>query len=410
MSENLTPTSTVPTAEQEAAAAAEISTEQETELMAEAKRELGLVVKALRTGNRESAVAQYLAGLHGLRFVNLCRKAGKARSFATGELERDLSWWLGKSVDANLILRTYASITALHGDLEPPTGKDKDSRKAWAERVDSLPPIGHFHKAYSQLVERVEADGVEAWVLLVGYEDKCRELYANVQAKGLKLEDTRESGAVTEKGILTLTREFMTEFLRYKSGVRAAEAAVKRQEAESLEGAAKVVEDKTTQQQAVVKELLGKAAAEQDPEAKAKAEAEAKAADKVLQDYRKDMRALVDAAAAKAKEARAAQTEADTTERKAEKQDARLTRKADDEAARELPWQARGEQAAEKATVKDLADALFGIVAKHEEPEDVLYALLQAHKAAGDSSKQFQAALAAFGVTWTRKQEAVAAA
>jgi hypothetical protein len=60
--------------------------------------------------------------------------------------------------------------------------------------------------------------------------------------------------------------------------------------------------------------------------------------------------------------------------------------------------------------VKDLADALFGIVAKHEEPEDVLYALLQAHKAAGDSSKQFQAALAAFGVTWTRKQEAVAAA
>src|SRR5262245_41829603 len=173
--------------------AAQLSAEQQAAVLEEAKKELGLVVKALKGGNRESAVAQYLAGLHGLRFVNLCRKAGKARSFATGELERDLSWWLGKSVDANLILRTYASITALHGDLEPPAGKDKDSRKSWAERVDSLPPIGHFHKAYSQLVERVEADGVESWVLLVGCEDKCRDLYANVQAKGLKLEDTRES-------------------------------------------------------------------------------------------------------------------------------------------------------------------------------------------------------------------------
>ena len=76
--------------------------------------------KALRSGNRESAVSQYLAGFHGLRFTNLCRKAGKSRAFATGELERDLSWWLGKNVDANLILRTYAAINLLHGDIMPP--------------------------------------------------------------------------------------------------------------------------------------------------------------------------------------------------------------------------------------------------------------------------------------------------
>jgi hypothetical protein len=50
--------------------------------------------KALRNGNRENAVSQYLAGLHGLRFLNLCRRAGKGRSFATSELERDLSWWM----------------------------------------------------------------------------------------------------------------------------------------------------------------------------------------------------------------------------------------------------------------------------------------------------------------------------
>ena len=130
--------------------AAQLTAEQQGEFLAEAKKELGLVVKALRSGNRENAVSQYLAGLHGLRFINLCRKGGKARSFATGELERDLSWWLGKSVDANLILRTYGAINLLHGEIMPPNSKAKaEERNAWSELVDKLPPVGHFHKAWS---------------------------------------------------------------------------------------------------------------------------------------------------------------------------------------------------------------------------------------------------------------------
>jgi hypothetical protein len=36
---------------------------------------------------------------------------------------------------------------------------------------------------------------------------------------------------------------------------------------------------------------------------------------------------------------------------------------------RDLPWQALGENAAEKATAKDLAEALYGIVSKHAEAE-----------------------------------------
>jgi hypothetical protein len=76
---------------------AQLSAEQQAGFLAEAKKELSLVVKALRGGNRENAVSQYLAGMHGLKFINLCRKGGKSRSFATGELERDLSWWLGRS-------------------------------------------------------------------------------------------------------------------------------------------------------------------------------------------------------------------------------------------------------------------------------------------------------------------------
>src|SRR5215813_5655516 len=156
---DVTTNSGVVNVQEQAAQAAQLSAEQQAEFMAEAKKELGLVVKALRNGNRENAVSQYLAGMHGLRFINLCRKGGKARSFATGELERDLSWWLGRAVDANLILRTYAAINLLHGDITPPRSGSAD-RNTWAERVDALPPVGHFHKAWSQMVERVD-DGIE---------------------------------------------------------------------------------------------------------------------------------------------------------------------------------------------------------------------------------------------------------
>jgi hypothetical protein len=45
----------------------------------------------------------------------------------------------------------------------------------------------------------------------------------------------------------------------------------------------------------------------------------------------------------------------------------------------DLPWQTLGELAAEKVSPEDLAEALYGIVAKHAEPEDVLYAMLQLH-------------------------------
>jgi hypothetical protein len=188
MSEAITNASEVNT---QLEAAAQLSAEQQAEVMAEAKKELGLVVKALRSGNRENAVSQYLAGMHGLRFINLCRKGGKARSFATGELERDLSWWLGKSVDANLILRTYATINLLHGEIAPPV---KGGRSEWADLVDRLPPVGHFHKAWSQLVERVDDGTEERWVLLPRFEERCKTLYTDAQSKGLKLEDGRTEG------------------------------------------------------------------------------------------------------------------------------------------------------------------------------------------------------------------------
>src|SRR5947209_3480873 len=173
---------------EQVAQGAQLSAEQQAGFLAEAKKELGLVVKALRGGNRENVVSQYLAGLHGLRFINLCRKGGKARSFATGELERDLSWWLGKSVDANLILRTYAAINLLHGEIAPPPSSVKaKERNEWADLVDRLPPVGHFHKAWAQLVERIDDGNEERWVLLPGFEEKCTALYQDVQAKGLKL-------------------------------------------------------------------------------------------------------------------------------------------------------------------------------------------------------------------------------
>jgi hypothetical protein len=363
---------------------------------------LGLVVKALRSGNRENIVSQYLAGMHGLRFINLCRKGGKARSFAADELSRDLGWWLGKSVDANLIVRTYSAIKLLHGDIMPPPSSAKAAeRNAWAELVERLPPLGHFHKAYSQLVERID-DGVEErWVLLPSFEERCTALYQEIQNKGVKLEDDTDGSKVVEKGILTRTREFMIEYMKYKADKKAAEAAAKSDAKEELEGKAKEFEDKATEQQKVVKSLLEQSA-QAKPEDKVKLEQEAKQAAKVLDDYRKNMRQLVDQAAAVAKEAKQAQQEAIDSEKKAEKGTAKLEkRRSEADNGRDLPWQAQGENAAEKSTAKDLAEALYGIVAKHPEPEDVLYAMMTMHRK--DASNAFKAALQAFGVTWERK-------
>ena len=43
-------------------------------------------------------------------------------------------------------------------------------------------------------------------------------------------------------------------------------------------------------------------------------------------------------------------------------------------------------------------------MAKHAEPEDVLYAMLNLHRK--DASNAFKQALQAFGVTWERKTKA----
>jgi hypothetical protein len=409
MSEVITNASVV-NAQEQVEQAAQLSAEQQADILAEAKKELGLVVKALRSGNRENAVSQYLAGLHGLRFINLCRKGGKARSFATGELERDLSWWLGKAVDANLILRTYAAVNLLHGEIVPPTSKStKEERTEWADLVDRLPPVGHFHKAWSQLVERVEDGTEERWVLLPGFEEKCKTLYSDALAKGLKLEDSTDGGKVLEKGILTQTREFMVEFMRWKADRKAAEAAAKSDVKEDLEEQAKAFEDRAQEQQKVVKSLLEQTQ-QASPEDKARLEQEAKEAAKVLEDYRKNMRQLVDQAATVAKEARLAQQEALDSEKRADKGTAKLEKRrngAESDNGRALPWQALGENAAAQSTAKDLAEALYGIIAKHPEPEDVLYAMMAMHKRSEDASNLFKAAMAAFGTTWERKTREV---
>jgi len=175
--------------------------------------------------------------------------------------------------------------------------------------VDKLPPVGHFHKAWSQFVERVDDGTEERWVLLPGFEEKCKAAYQDAMNKGLKLDDETDGGKVLEKGILTVTREFMVEFMRWKADRKAAEAAATSDVKEQLEEHAKDFEDKAQEQQKVVKSLLEQTQ-QASPEDKAKLEAEAKEAAKVLEDYRKNMRQLVDQAATVAKEARLAQQEA----------------------------------------------------------------------------------------------------
>ena len=58
---------------------------------------------------------------------------------------------------------------------------------------------------------------------------------------------------------------------------------------------------------------------------------------------------------------------------------------------RDMPWQALRELAANKVSPEDLAGALYGIVAKHPEPDDVLYAMITLHRK--DASNAFKQAL-----------------
>ena len=198
----------------------------------------------------------------------------------------------------------------------------------------------------------------------------------------------------------------MIRFMRFKADKKAAEAAAKSEAREELEEQAKGFEDKAAEQQKVVKSLLEQSQ-QAKPEDKAKLEQEARDAAKVLDDYRKNMRQLVDQAAAIAKEAKAAVQEALESEKKADKGTAKLEKRRNGEAdnGRDLPWQAQGENAAEKSSAKDLAGALYGIVAKHSEPEDVLYTMLMLHRKT-DASNAFKQALQAFGVTLERKTKA----
>src|SRR5262249_31629789 len=156
------------------------------------------------------------------------------------------------------------------------------------------------------------------------FEERCTTLYQEALSKGLKLEDQTESGQILEKGILTITREAMIDFMRFKADKKSREAAAKEEAKEKLEGQAKEFEDKAAEQQKIVKSLLEQAQQAASPEDKTKREEEAKAAAKVLDEYRRNLRQLVDRAAAVAKEARTAQQEALESEKKADKGTARL--------------------------------------------------------------------------------------
>ena len=95
--------------------------------------------------------------------------------------------------------------------------------------------VSAWLKRHSQFVERVDDGNEERWVLLPGFEEKCKTLYRDTLSKGLKLDDSTDGGKVLEKGIMTITREFIVEYMRWKAGRKAAEAAAKSDSHEQLE-------------------------------------------------------------------------------------------------------------------------------------------------------------------------------
>jgi hypothetical protein len=64
--------------------------------------------------------------------------------------------------------------------------------------------------------------------------------------------------------------------------------------------------------------------------------------------------------------------------------------------AESCPDRRRARTRAANSTAKDRAEALYGIISKHPEPEDVLFAMMHIHR--NDASNAYKAALQAVGV------------
>ena len=99
----------------------------------------------------------------------------------------------------------------------------------------------------------------------------------------------------------------------------------------------------------------------------------------------------------------ASQQEALEAEKKADKNTAKLEKKQQEDAGKELPWQARARMRRRRPRSRTWPRLSYGIVGKHPEPEDVLYAMLVAHR--NDGSKSFQSALAGFAQMWLRQEK-----
>src|SRR5262249_13345622 len=125
-------------------------------------------------------------------YVRQRMAGGDKRASAVQALEGELAKWSSSTVDADRLIGCYHAYRLL---AEEPGVKEDV-------------PYGHYRDCCRQLVQRVAKDAPqEHWLLLLGVEDKARQLFAKAVADGLSKDAVLEQVKVLMRQYLALQAE-----------------------------------------------------------------------------------------------------------------------------------------------------------------------------------------------------------
>jgi len=332
---------------------------------------------------------------------------GDARKAAVDTVKGDLSRYASSPVDVNRLVLTYHAYRLLAEEpglaTQPAKGKP-----APADAVS----YGHYRDAYARLVERTDKDtATERYILLPGFEEQCKSLYADSTANGL----SKDAVEVKVTGTLR-------NYADKQAAEKQAAAALAKRDADEKR-AVELAALKAAKELEKQAEQLATVATEQGTDQAKDAAAQALAALQQQQATAKAASAAATLAAQKAaqqlaeeREATKRQVEAEARQKdKDAKRAEREARKANGEAtvAPPTPTANQGTNllaSARQGTVKDVAGMAVELVTGGDEPDDVLHELLRQLDGHKELSKASQRAVKAALVVLANRTPSVSPA
>jgi hypothetical protein len=247
---------TAPEQSPEQKAAAEKAAEQErAECRKSASAHVDKAEACVKRAERGYSEGYLLAGYHADLALSLRLKAGDKRDAALQAIEGRLAEQSSTVVKADRLIACWHSFRLLHGAKVDDKGKLSDA-----------PPFcyGHFDKAWSQLVQRVnKGKADEHWTLLPGLEAECLQAYKSALDNGTNRDGCMDAAS-------GLKRQLADRQAKDKADAEA-RAKAEREAKEQAEREALKAEQ-AAKEAAKRAEEAAKQAAENTPEAVAKRE------------------------------------------------------------------------------------------------------------------------------------------